>query len=144
MAGPKKPVSHDAGGPSASRGPAYQTYFAVYQTLELIVRHFAAPHKTLAIRIEPRIVHRESGSVTAWGVLIEADAIAWEAKLDVINGAYSSGTTLVAVACPQPVARFSVSDFIRVIMRERHPVIGITDGVVPSSNCQSELILMAI
>ena len=83
MARPKKPVSHDAGGPSASRGPAYQTYFAIYQTLELIVRHFAAPHKALAIRIEPRVVHRESGSVTAWDVWIEADAIAWEAKLNV-------------------------------------------------------------
>jgi hypothetical protein len=35
-------------------------------------------------------------------------------------------------------------DFIRVIMRERHLVIGITDGVVPSSNCRSEFILMAI
>jgi hypothetical protein len=31
-------------------------------------------------------------------------------------------------------------DFIRVIMRERHLVIGITDGVVPSSNCRFELI----
>ena len=31
-------------------------------------------------------------------------------------------------------------DFIRVIMRERHLVIGITDGVVPNSNCRFELI----
>ena len=32
-------------------------------------------------------------------------------------------------------------DFVRVIMRERHLVIGITDGVVPNSDCRSELFL---
>jgi len=79
----KKPVSHDAGGPSASRGTAYQVYFAIYRTLDLIVRHFAAPHKALTISIEPRVVHRDSGSVTAWDMLFEADAIVWEAKLKV-------------------------------------------------------------
>jgi hypothetical protein len=35
-------------------------------------------------------------------------------------------------------------DFVRVIVRERHLVIGITDGVVPNSDCRSELFLMAI
>src|SRR5258708_1591745 len=72
-----------AGGPSASRGPGYQTYSAIYQTLELIVRYYAAPHKAFSISMEPRIVHRESGSVTAWDIVIDADTIAWEAKLNV-------------------------------------------------------------
>src|SRR5258708_5496859 len=79
----KRFVSHDAGGPSASRGPGYQTYFAIYQTVELIVRYYAAPHKAFSISMEPRIVHRESGSVTAWDIVIDADTIAWEAKLNV-------------------------------------------------------------
>ena len=78
----KKTVSHAAGGPSASRGPAYQVYFAIYQTLDLIMRHYSAPEKSLSISIEPRIVHREADSVTTWDVQVEADATAWEAKLN--------------------------------------------------------------
>jgi len=35
-------------------------------------------------------------------------------------------------------------DYIRVVMREHHLIAGIADGVVPGSNCRSELILMAI
>ena len=79
----KKPVSHDAGGPSASRGPAYQAFFAIYKTLDLILRHCAAPHKPFSIGIEPRVIHRDSGSVTAWDIVFDHDAIAWEAKLNV-------------------------------------------------------------
>ena len=83
QASKKKRVSHDAGGPSAVRGPAYQTYFAIYQSLELIVRHYAAPHNAFSISIEPRIVHQDSGTVTTWDIEVETDSIAWEAKLNV-------------------------------------------------------------
>jgi hypothetical protein len=38
---------------------------------------------------------------------------------------------------------FSV-DYIRVVMREHHLIVGIADGVVPSSNCWSEHIQMTI
>jgi hypothetical protein len=78
----KKPVSHDAGGPSASRGPAYQTYFAIHKALELTLRHYAAPHKAFSITIEPRIVHPDSKAVTAWDIFIDHEAIAWEAKVN--------------------------------------------------------------
>ena len=78
----KRVISHAVGGPSASRGPTYQVYFAIYETLELIMRHYSAPGKPLSISIEPRVVEREAKSVTTWDVLVEADSTAWEAKLN--------------------------------------------------------------
>jgi tetratricopeptide (TPR) repeat protein len=47
-----------------------------------MVRHYSAPERSGSISIEPRVVHRDGGTVTTWDILVEADATAWEVKLN--------------------------------------------------------------
>jgi len=70
------------GGPGANRGHDYQINCALFWSLELITKYFAAPHQSWAITLEPRIVY-DSHAVSRWDIRTDPQTVVWEAKVKV-------------------------------------------------------------